>query len=170
MPSKRSRPGMSGVLGRLSWPVAAIRTSASCSAPPARVSRQRAAVLVEGGGEDLGAEADVPQDVEVAGDVAQVLVDLGLRGERRDQSAFGANESEYRWRRDVAGRARDRCCPARCRRRRRLFSKSTRSSMPACFSRTAAAMPPKPVPMMATLVTARTLRFPAGRPRSEGVS
>jgi hypothetical protein len=39
------------------------------------------AVVVEGRGEHLGAEADVPEDVEVAGDVAQVPVDLRLRGE-----------------------------------------------------------------------------------------
>jgi hypothetical protein len=51
-----------------------LRASLQCQPP-------RAAVLVEGGGEHLRAEPDVPDHVEVPGDVAQVLMDLGLRGE-----------------------------------------------------------------------------------------
>jgi len=61
---------MSGVLGRLSWPVAAIEHVGLVPGSARQPQPPGPAVLVEGGGEDLGAEADVPEHVEVAGDVA----------------------------------------------------------------------------------------------------
>jgi hypothetical protein len=85
------------VLGRLSCPVAVIRTSAWAIPPPASVSRQRPVTSSNAAAATSVSNPDVPEDVEVAGDVAQVLVDLRLPGEPARPVRLGANDSEYRW-------------------------------------------------------------------------
>jgi hypothetical protein len=106
VPAKRSSPGTAGVDGRLSCPHAATTASASCTVPSDSASCHRPDGLVEGGRQHLGAQPDVRQHAEVAGDVAHVLLDLGLRGEPPRPVRLRGEREGVEVRRDVAGRAR----------------------------------------------------------------
>ena len=85
---------MSGVLGRLSWPVAAMNTSASCPAPPGSVSRQ-----VPLSSSKAAARTSVPKRMCRTTSKSRATSRRywwisACGANRRDQSALGANDSE----------------------------------------------------------------------------
>ena len=138
------RPGMSGHGGAVELrrtPATSTRAASSLAAGRAdRASgpsprRSRAPV-------DLGAEAEVrPQRRTCRAQCSQVGEDLRLRRERARPVGLGLEGERVQVRRDVAGARRDRCCRARCRRRRRPSRGSRSPRCRACRAGSPCPMP-----------------------------
>ena len=118
---------------------------------PAAVEHQpapRGVVPARGG--DVGAEDAVPADVEPVGRRLQVGLDLRLLGVGARPSRGSARRRTSRGWTARRRPRRDRCCPARCRRRRRPAPGRRSRSRPGACSAIAMQRPAKPEPMIAT--------------------
>ena len=122
-PANESRPGMSGSLGRLSWPTALITALASSvSSPPSRArtrTSQRAGAVVPARRDDLGAEADALR-ARRSGRRSARSTRAARRAARRTPASRGSartSSSRSGWRRRPGSPGS--CSRARCRRRRR---------------------------------------------------
>ena len=149
VPSKRSRPGRSGIDGSLRAPVPEHE----------RLGGQRALrgleapaldVLVPLGVEQLVAEADVRQD-PVALARSRAGRPRSPAGARRCASSRGsARRRTSTGARARRRRSRGRCCRATCRRRRRPARGRRSRRCPRLRRRMAMPSPAKPLPTMAT--------------------